>query len=176
MSWRSDDERVNSSPSINAFWEDAYRKAFGSGTTRSGLIRSAKRQVKGHDRTVKTGEGSFTVEEKIRHIVYPDDLLIETHHESKIDKSETPGWIQKPLTCDIFACGWYLSGHALFVPWVDLRRAWILNESAWKKKYPKKWSDNNNPDYWTCNIPVPEDVLREAIGPRLKIIRITVRS
>lgn len=140
------------------YWEEVYRKAFPNFAGMVCVRNDGWAQRGGIDRvvTLKSGK-TITVDEKVRRKDWPDVLLERWSDEAR----QTPGWVQKNLACDFIAYAWEPSQRCLLLPFLTLRRAWLLNGKDWIAKYPEKRA--NNGSYVTVSVAVPTEVLLAAL-------------
>jgi hypothetical protein len=104
----------------------------------------------------------ITVDEKLRKIIYPGDLLLE--HTSNVER-DTPGWMvpDKPQL-DYLNCIFIPSRTGLLVGWRMLKQAWAIHGERWKRQYRSvpgtTDGTNGRALYHTASVAVPERVLR----------------
>lgn len=119
----------------------------------------------GIDRVLTLASGkTITVDEKVREKDWGDILL-----ERWSDKArKVPGWIQKDLACDFIAYAFAPSCTCYLLPFLSLRRAWILNGREWSSKYHAVEARNTN--YVTESVPVPTAVLLSALTDAMRVV------
>lgn len=100
---------------------------------------------------------TYTIDEKIRTQNWPDILLEQWSDEAR----QVPGWIQKPLACDFIAYAYAPSETCYLLPVVPLQRAWRQRGREWLVRYGTRRA--RNPGYISVSVPVPIDVLMQAI-------------
>ena len=138
-------------------WEEVYRQAFPTFASMAS-ITDLGLQRKGIDRQVLLQGGkSVYVDEKMRRRVWPD-VLLEVW--SNVER-EHPGWMAKDLYCDYLGYGFAMVGKAYVLPFQSLRVAYREHGRAWARRYGFKDSDNGT--YTTRSIPVPWEMLMDAV-------------
>jgi hypothetical protein len=100
---------------------------------------------------------TLTIDEKIRTEVWPDILLEQWSDEER----RIPGWVQKPLACDLIAYAYAPTGLCFLLPVVPLQRAWRQQGRSWIDLYGQRRA--RNPGYVSVSVPVPRTVLMWAI-------------
>lgn len=149
------------------WWEQVYRQAFPSMVTMVDVRKDGWAQRGGIDRLVVLRDGtSIKVDEKVRRQDY-DDILLERWSDRD---RQVPGWVQKDLTCDFIAYAFARSGFCYLLPFQPLRRAWRTRGKEWIATYRAVLADNGS--YVTESVPVPTDVLLDAISAAL-VVRFT---
>ena len=123
--------------SKDPIWEKIYRSYFPTVLTITNhYLHSGPHQQQGIDRALELSNGSrITIEEKIRKSG-PEraDFLIEFENIGK-NGNKTPGWVEKPLTCDYLMFHYKDSQESYLFPWPLMQQAWWQNKAAWLKKY-----------------------------------------
>jgi len=153
-----------------AYWEDVYRRAFGS------LFQSMDRPIKanglaqqmGVDRVVTlTTSMTVRIDEKVRAVDY-GDILLETLSDRD---RKTPGWVIKELFCDFIAYAVEPSRRCYFLPVVQLQSAWREHGADWTKEFGTREAENRDGGrrWITVNTPVPVRVLYSAIGDQFRV-------
>ena len=112
--------------------------------------------------TLKSGR-TITVDEKVREKDWSDILL---ERWSDVDR-KTPGWVQKQLACDYIAYAFIPSRTCYLFDTLTLQRAWRINGLDWISRYREVRAQNHG--YTTVCVPVPRDVLFEAMAGAMKI-------
>lgn len=154
----ADDLAYSHSQSDADWWLDIYRRAFPNLVSAVNVRRDGWAQRGGIDRVLTLACGrTFTVDEKVRRKDWPDILLEQWSDEAK----RTPGWVQKPLACDFVAYAFAPSRRCYLLPVTPLQRAWRMNGRRWIDEYGQQRAAN--PGYVSTNVPVPIDVLTEAM-------------
>lgn len=117
-------------------------------------------QRHGVDRVLVLGNAkSIHVEEKLRFIDHRDFLCEEYSNF----QNRTPGWTVDPSKIsDYVAYANVCTGQAYYLPYPDLRRACIRNLEEWGAAYGRIRVQNQG--YTTINIPVPWDVVFQAMN------------
>ena len=139
-------------------WERFYRAAFGDIRSIGGYNDSLDTQRKGVDRVITLRNGNtVSIEEKVRRQEHPDVLL---EILSDVERGSL-GWMEKLLLCDYIAYVWEAYGQGLLLPYQPLQQVWQENKGDWRREYGTV--DAPNKGYITRNVPVPIDVLLNAI-------------
>jgi hypothetical protein len=140
------------------WWEPVYREAFPGFVSMHYVAKDGWAQRGGIDRNIQLDCGkNVTVDEKVRAEDWNDILLERWSDEEK----RIAGWIQKALACDYIAYAFIPSGRCYLFPFLQLRRAWLLNGRIWIEQYPAVRARNNG--YTTLSHPIPIDVLLRAV-------------
>ena len=140
------------------WWESVYRKAFPGLQSINSVRQDGWAQRAGIDRIIVLASGKvIKVDEKVRSRDYQDILLERWSDEAK----QIPGWVQKPLDCDFIAYAFVQSGLCYLLPTLLLQRAWREYGRHWVGSYKEVRAQNRN--YVTVSVPVPTDVLLDAI-------------
>ncbi len=114
-------------------------------------------QKKGIDKilTLKNGK-EIAIDEKRRRVDYGDILLEEWSNFEKKKK----GWTGDPEKVTDYIV--YIIQSKIYIfPYDLLQLAWRKNYYQWREEYGIK--EAQNPGYVTTNVPVPTDILFEAI-------------
>lgn len=144
------------------WWEEVYRRAFPGFQAMTCVRKDGWAQRGGIDRVVVLSSGKvLNVDEKVRRKAYPD-ILLERYSDAD---RKTPGWVQKNLATDFIAYARVPTQQCVLLPFIPLRRAWISCGRDWIARYGTLFSDNEN--YRTESVPVPDQVLMEAIKEAL---------
>lgn len=118
----------------------------------------------GIDRVITLTSGhTINVEEKVREHGWPDVLLERWSDEER----KLPGWIQKNLATDYLAYIFVPQRSGLWIPFLDLRRAWKLNGRRWGESYPIVHAQNNG--YVTVSVAIPIDELQRVLSENMRI-------
>ncbi|HEX7822712.1 MAG TPA: hypothetical protein VF463_19085 [Sphingobium sp.] len=143
---------------------DIYRRAFPKLASTVPVRNDGWAQRGGIDRvlTLECGR-TFSVDEKVRTSEWPDILLERWSDEER----RVPGWVQKPLACDFIAYAFAPSGVVYLLPVQLLQRAWRLNGREWIRRYGTRQA--HNVGYVTASVPVPRDVLMQAMADAMVI-------
>lgn len=151
-------------------WEEMYKQAFPTMVVMVDHRTDGTHQRAGVDRSIILEEGKRVwVDEKIRGKnkitgrVY-DDISLE--HVSN-DRSNSPGWVEKPLLCDYIAYAIAPLGKGYLLPVIQLQQAWRANKDSWRNKYGDRQA--RNAGYNTIFTPVPVQVVFPAIGELLRL-------
>jgi hypothetical protein len=121
-------------------------------------------QRRGIDIIVHLDNGNkIRIDEKIRKKWYGDILL----EEYSVLEDKKWGWLSREKYTDyiIYCCP--SAGKGFLLPFQLLQLAWLKNYKHWRKEYGVKKAKNNG--YTTTNIPVPVDVVFNAINEQMKI-------
>lgn len=139
------------------WWEPTYRKAFCGFASMTSVRVAGWAQRGGIDRviTLKSGR-TITVDEKVRDSDWPD-ILFERWSDTE---RRTPGWIQKDLACDYIAYAFIPSKTCYLLPFLQMRKAWVVNGKTWIEKAFAKADgfrvvNARNKTYTTQSIAVP---------------------
>jgi len=135
--------KASDSPEVTQLVWRALRSVFGA----SEMIPEGNltEQFKGIDRYYK----GFKIEHKMRTIYYPD-ILFEIVSN---DNTNTLGWAEKKLDCDVFVYGWLPINTVYVFEYKDFKKTWEMNKKVWISKYNRKVAKNDT--YNTISIPVP---------------------
>ena len=141
------------------WWIDMYRRAFPKLASAVPVRNDGWAQRGGIDRvlTLECGR-TYTVDEKVRMEDWPDILLERWSDEAR----RIPGWVQKPLACDFIAYAFAPSGICYLLPVAPLQRAWRQHGKEWIRRYGTRRAPNVG--YVSASVPVPTDVLMQAIA------------
>ena len=90
-------------------------------------------------------------------------ILIEEY--SDYDKRKV-GWLSRNKKTDYIIYAIIPSKKVYLLPFLLLQKAWIRNYCNWSKTYERKFSKNKY--YRTSNIPIPVNVLFEALNREMK--------
>ena len=153
------------------WWIPIYRQAFPKLMTAVSIREDGWAQRGGIDRvlTLKCGR-TYTVDEKVRTENWPDILLEQWSDEER----RIPGWIQKPLACDFIAYAYAPTETCYLLPVVPLQRAWRQRGREWIVAYGTRRA--RNPGYVSVGVPVPRDVLMQAIVDAMRVATSERRS
>lgn len=140
------------------WWEGVYRKAFPGIQSINSVRNDGWAQRAGIDRILVLNSGKvIKVDEKVRSKDFFDILLERWSDEAR----GRPGWVQKPLDCDFIAYAFAKSGLCYLLPTLLLQRAWREFGRHWIDTYKEVRAQNRG--YVTVSVPVPTDVLLDAI-------------
>lgn len=146
-------------PADEAFWDNAYRKAFPNLVNHMPCPGDTQSQRMGIDRLILLANGRvLRIDEKKRYVTR-DDVLLEYLSN---DATGAPGWIEKDLVIDYLAYAFMPSRRVYLFDWCLLRRAWSHYRETWKKQYSIPPAQNKG--YRTHSVAVPVDVLTRAIA------------
>jgi len=110
------------------WWEPVYRKAFPSFHSMMSVRSDGWAQRGGIDRVVQLKSGkTVLIDEKVRSKSYGDILLERWSSKER----KTKGWIQKDLATDYIAYAFVPDQRCYMLPFLSLRKAWILKGRAW---------------------------------------------
>jgi len=142
---------------LNAFYKTAFPLA-----ERVEFCTDMKNQRRGVDKVVYFKNGrTVTVDEKKRRKDY-GDILLELY---KNKERCSPGWLFYSQ-CDYIVYAILNSRKIYLLPVLLLQMAWKRNKTEWLSKYPRKDAQNTN--YTTENIPIPTNVLLNAIRAEME--------
>lgn len=146
------------------WWIPIYRQAFPKLMTAVSIREDGWAQRGGIDRvlTLQCGR-TYTVDEKVRTENWPDILLEQWSDEER----RIPGWIQKPLACDFIAYAYAPTETCYLLPVAPLQRAWRQRGREWIVAYGTRRA--RNPGYVSVGVPVPRDVLMQAIVDAMRV-------
>jgi hypothetical protein len=151
---------------VEAFWMAAYRKIFPGLLSGASVDGDGWAQRAGIDRvlTLKCGR-VMTVDEKARQRADSGDILLERWSDRA---RKVPGWVQKPLACDLIAYGFIPSRRCYVFPVWALRRAWRDRGKDWLTMAESEEQGfriclAHNRRYVTENVAVPTDRLLAAV-------------
>lgn len=146
------------------WWIPIYRQAFPKLMTAVSIREDGWAQRGGIDRvlTLQCGR-TYTVDEKVRTENWPDILLEQWSDEER----RIPGWIQKPLACDFIAYAYAPTETCYLLPVAPLQRAWRQRGREWIVAYGTRRA--RNPGYVSVGVPVPRDVLMQAIVDAMRL-------
>lgn len=140
------------------WWLPLYRRAFPTMVSAVAVRGDGWAQRGGIDRLLTLSCGrTYTVDEKVRMHDWPDVLLERWSDEAR----RVPGWIQKPLACDLIAYAYAPAATCLLLPVPALQRAWRQHGRSWIGLYGQRRAENNG--YTSIGVPVPRGVLMQAI-------------
>jgi hypothetical protein len=149
------------------WWLPVYRRAFPRLQSAVSVREDGWAQRGGVDRVLTLSCGrTFTVDEKIRTEEWPDILLEQWSDVAK----RAPGWVQKPLACDFIAYAYAPTGLCFLLPVVPLQRAWRQRGREWIGLYGVRRAQN--PGYVSTSVPVPRDVLMQAIAAAMMVTNV----
>ena len=122
------------------------------------LVEDLEEQKKGIDKKLHLENGKILlIDEKKRRKDYGDILLEEySNYENK-----KVGWLGRDKYTYYIVYVIQESMTIYLLPFLLLQLAWIHNYKSWLERFGRKFADNKY--YKTSNIPVPTDVLLEAI-------------
>jgi hypothetical protein len=141
------------------WWIDMYRRAFPTLQGAVSVRSDGWAQRAGIDRVLTLACGrTLTVDEKVRMHEWPDILLEQWSDEGR----RSPGWVQKPLGCDLIAYAFAKSGRCYLLPVMLLQRAWRLNGRHWIELFGQRRAQNVG--YVSTSVPVPVPTLMQAIA------------
>lgn len=147
--------------SEDPIWERVYKNAFHNFGTMYSVKDDGWAQRGGIDRMVTLTSGrTLAIDEKCRFKDYGDILVEVYSNEAK----KIAGWACKDLACDFIAYGVFpQSGNkrCYLIPFIPFRKAVKDNGRDWGREYGYKRAQNNG--YVTTSIPVPTDVLFQAV-------------
>lgn len=146
------------------WWIDMYRSAFPTLQSAVSVRNDGWAQRGGIDRVLTLACGrTVTVDEKLRFNEWPDILLEQWSDEAK----RIPGWVQKPLACDLIAYAFAPTGRCYLLPVMFLQRAWRLNGREWIVSYGQRRAQNRG--YVSTSVPVPTATLMRALSEAMLV-------
>lgn len=152
------DLKESHSPVITSFFDANYRSQFGADIN---IIRNDNYndgQKRGIDVVIYRGNDTVIRAEEKADKYPPNNFALEYVSS---DRTNAPGWMEKDLACDYLVYGFYKSGVCYFLPWLQLRRAWIEHRDHWKQSYPCRARDNGT--YNTLWVAVPVKVVLQSV-------------
>lgn len=153
------------------WWPEVYRKAFHGFHSMMSVRQDGWAQRAGIDRVVQLKSGkTVKIDEKVRAKDW-GDIALERWSDRK---KRTPGWIQKDLDCDFIAYAFIPSQRCYLLPFLTLRKAWILEGRRWCELADSELGGfrvvlAENHGYTTESIAVPTDVLLATIQQAMVI-------
>lgn len=151
------------------WWLDMYRRAFPTLQSAVSVRNDGWAQRAGIDRVLTLACGrTVTIDEKVRTNDWPDILLEQWSDEAR----RVPGWVQKPLGCDLIAYAFAPSGRCYLLPVLLLQRAWRLNGREWILVYGQRRAQNVG--YVSANVPVPIATLMQAMSDAMLVTGVEV--
>ncbi len=150
---------------VHALFDAAYWKAYGPGS----VVRhpqDGQHQRAGIDTTIVLADAHvIRVDEKVRSEAYDDIALEYAHTNGK------PGWVCKPLLCDVIAYAVLPYRRVYLLPVVPLQQAWRVHGEAWRKQYGAIEAPNDGYETLSCCVPV-KDLFRAIF----ECMRVEVRA
>jgi hypothetical protein len=153
------------------WWPEVYGKAFPGFHSMMSVRNDGWAQRAGIDRVIQLKSGkTVKIDEKVRSKDW-GDIAIERWSDRR---KKTPGWVQKDLDCDFIAYAFIPSQRCYLLPFLTLRKAWILEGRRWCELAEEEsggfkiiLAENNG--YTTESIAVPTDILLAAIRQAMVI-------
>lgn len=148
------------------WWAEVYARAFPGHLGAVSVRRDGWAQRGGIDRVVTLASGkAVTVDEKVRAASYGDIALEQW---SSVEHRR-PGWMQKDLACDFLAYAFVPDARCYLLPFLTLRRAWLLNGQEWLRLAREeeggfRFVDARNRGYTTRSVAVPIPDLLSAVS------------
>lgn len=129
------------------------------------LVEDKSMQLKGIDKILIFENGKkLTIDEKKRRKDYGDILLEEySNYETK-----KIGWLGREKYTDYIVYAIMSTKKIYIFPFLILQLAWIENYKSWLKKYGRRFAQNK--EYRTSNIPIPTEILLNAIKNKMKFV------
>lgn len=157
-------------------WREIYEQAFDDMLAMHCHRKDGDFQRAGVDRSIVLECGKVLyVDEKIRKRnrngkVYTDIALEYLSN----DRTNSPGWVVKPLMCDFIAYAIAPLGRGYLLPVQQLQRVWRRNGEEWianARSGRKGFSHISapNPGYSTLSVGVEPEILFPKIGSELRI-------
>lgn len=160
----ADDLAWSHAQSDQPWWETVYRSAFPTFVSMHDVRKDGWAQRGGIDRQVFLDDGTvLKIDEKVRRTVY-DDILLEAF--SDWDR-QTPGWLDKGLTCDFIAYAFLPTQTCYLLPFQTLRTAWVAKRSEWWIKHRRVPAKNER--YTTMSVAVPVAELMAAMQDAMTV-------
>jgi len=126
-------------------------------------VRDELLQKQGVDKILHfEGHKTILIDEKKRRKDYGDILLEEY---SDYDRRK-PGWLSKDKHTDYIVYAIMPSQKVYLLPFLILQLVWIKHYKDWKEKYNRVYSLNRT--YRTSNLPIPTDVLLQAMKEEMQ--------
>ncbi len=126
------------------------------------LVTDKAMQLKGIDKILTFENGNqLTIDEKKRRSDY-GDVLLEEYSNYEMRRI---GWLGRDKYTDYIVYGIMPAYKVYIFPFLILQLAWIENYNLWLTKYGRKFAPNKG--YRTSNIPVPSDILLNAIRKKM---------
>ncbi len=147
------------------WWREVYARAFPGFHSMMSVRDDGWAQRGGIDRVVQLKSGkTITVDEKVRSKDWGDIALERWSDRAK----KVPGWVQKDLACDFIAYAFIPSQRCYLLPFLTLRKAWLLEGKRWCELAEGNLGgfsvvSAENKGYTTESIAVPVDVLMASI-------------
>ena len=122
--------------SEDPIWRRIYKEYFPTMVNMTNYnLHMGPHQYKGIDRSIDLENGQrITIEEKVRSRSNPNDFLLEYESIGK-NGSRSPGWIEKPLSCDYICIHEKDSQHTFIFPFQFIQLAWFKNKQKWLDEY-----------------------------------------
>jgi len=128
------------------------------------IVQQIDLQKQGIDKILIFQNGKeIWIDEKKRRIAYPDILLEEY---SNFDK-KIWGWLGRTKKTDYIVYAVMPSKKVYLLPFLLLQKVWLKNYQNWLNQYGRLFAQNK--DYRTSNIPVPTQILLEAIKKEMSV-------
>lgn len=127
------------------------------------LVSEIRLQLDGIDKRLIFNNGkAVLVDEKKRRKDY-GDILLEEYSDFERKKI---GWLGRHKKTDYIVYAVMPSQKVYLLPFLLLQKAWIRNYKYWTSIYERKFAENEG--YRTSNIPIPVNVLLDAILKEMK--------
>lgn len=127
------------------------------------IVKDLHLQKRGIDKILHFADGKqLLIDEKKRRKDYGDILLEEYSNYEK----KTPGWLHRNKHTDYIVYAIMPSNKVYLLPFELLWLAFKNNYTNWLKQYGRRFAKNNG--YTTSNIPVPVDILLDAVKQEIK--------
>lgn len=149
------------------WWAEIYARAFPGHLSAVSVRNDGWAQRGGIDRVVTLRSGkTVTIDEKVRLQEWPD-IALERWSDRK---RKTPGWVQKDLACDFIAYAFVPSQKCYLLPFLTLRRAWVLEG--------RNWCDLAESDRGGFRVVLAENdgYVTESIAVPIEILLATIRQ
>jgi hypothetical protein len=157
------------------FWEEGYRRAFPDFQSLERRDRCPECQKHSVDHLLRLRDGrKVKIDTKVRWQPY-NDILLEIWSVVRFTRRESEqGWAIKASRADYFAYAVAPLGLLYLLPALELRRVLLQDRCTVLKRWVRIYgwrsahSDKNGKTWTTRNVPVPTDVLFQAITDSLK--------
>jgi hypothetical protein len=152
---------------LHAFWDEAYQKHFPT-VQKIERFTDMQQQRSGRDaRVILQGGEIIHVQEKSRDRDDDSDIALEFEHRG--DRYHAAGWVELDLQIHYLAYAFVPIRKVYFLPWHQLRLAWIKYGEEWKSNYFIAKAKNKT--YVSYSVCVPTRELRGCIA-RMAIVQL----
>jgi hypothetical protein len=147
--FHTDDKRAAASD-VQKRWHEFYERFYPTATEIGRLNTDIGLQMAGIDRSIYKPDGNISIEEKLRWTSFTDVML---EYKSSVEY-DTPGWVEKPLKCEIIAYAIQPLNLVYIIPFKSLQVAWFDNKDEWIGTHPKITGHNNGYTTVGCGVPI----------------------